>query len=499
MLSNLAVVYEREGRNNDAEQQLKRSLEISERIFDPSSRVVSQSLNSLAELYRLEARFADALPLVNRTISLNVASRDIALGVLYGAQTDGLAAPNEALETSYQVEQRFRSSAAGKAVTTLAARFAAGTDELAQLVRKDQDIAAEAERLNRSIVGAVSKAPVERNAAAEAQMRKRVEEIKSQRDKLEDIFKQRFPDYVALSNPQPLSVSETQALLADDEALVAFDIGARSYVWAITKVRAGWKQLPISAAEVAKEVTALRAALNPEGFKPFDANLAYLLDKQILEPIEDLISGKTRLSFVVDGALTSLPPQVRIARDPAGKDLASVDWLIREHSITVLPSIASLKVLRTKGGTLAGLKPMIGFGDPVFHRTARNEARQKVANSTEAWPASIAAERLPTPSRLLRRYPHYPRLPMNCVRLRNNSERRLKISGLERRLTSRMSNLRRWTSIELLISRPTRWSQVRSKGLPRLRLNLRSFSRFLQSPQKVMTACCGPATLHCSK
>ena len=302
MLSNLAVVYEREGRNDDAEQQLKRSLEISERIFDPSSRVVSRSLNNLAELYRIEARFADALPLVNRTISLNVASRDIALGVLYGAQTDGLAAPNEALETSYQVEQRFRSSAAGKAVTTLAARFAAGTDELAQLVRKDQDIAAEAERLNRSIVGAVSRAPGERNAAAEAQMRKRVEEIKSQRDKLEDIFKQRFPDYVALSNPQPLSVSETQALLADDEALVAFDIGARSYVWAITKVRAGWKQLPISAAEVAEEVTALRAALNPEGFKPFDANLAYLLDKQILEPIEDLISGKTRLSFVVDGA-----------------------------------------------------------------------------------------------------------------------------------------------------------------------------------------------------
>ena len=210
-------------------------------------------------------------------------------------------------------------------------------------------------------------------------MRKRVEEIKSQRDKLEDIFKQRFPDYVALSNPQPLSVSETQALLADDEALVVFDLGALSYVWAITKDRAGWQQLSISAAEVAKEVTALRAALDPEGFKPFDANLAYLLDKQILEPIEHLISGKTRLSLVVDGALTSLPPQVLITRDPAGKNLASVDWLIREYSITVLPSIASLKVLRTKGGTLAGLKPMIGFGDPVFHRTARNEASQKVA------------------------------------------------------------------------------------------------------------------------
>jgi CHAT domain-containing protein/Tfp pilus assembly protein PilF len=378
-LSNLAVVYERKGRNDEAEQLLKRSLEISERLFDPSSRVVSQSLNNLAELYRIEARYADALPVVNRTIALKVASRAVALGVLYGAQTESLVAPKEALETSYEVEQRSRSSAAGKAVSTLAARFAAGTDELAQLVRKDQDITAEAERLNKGIVSAVSKPPAERNAAAEAQMRRRVEEIKSERDSLEGLLRRRFPDYVALSNPQPLSVSETQALLADDEALVVFDLGALSYVWAITKDRAGWQQLSISAVEVAKEVAALRAALDPEGFKPFDANLAYLLDKQVLEPIEHLISGKTRLSFVVDGALTSLPPQVLITHDPAGKNLASVDWLIREYSITVLPSIASLKVLRTKGGTLAGLKPMIGFGDPVFHRTARNEASQKVA------------------------------------------------------------------------------------------------------------------------
>lgn len=379
-LSNLAVVYQREGRDEEAEQLLKRSLTISENIFDPSNRVVAKSLNDLAELYRIEARFADALPIVERTISLNAASRDIALGVLYGALAENLITPKEVLEKSYGVEQRFRSSVTGKAVSTLAARFAAGTDELAGLVREDQDITAEAERLNRSMVSAISRPPSERNAAAEAQMRKRIEEIRSERGKLEDIFKQRFPDYVALSNPQPLSIAETQALLADDEALVVFDLDARSYVWAITKDQAGWKQLSVSAAEIATEVTALRAALDPEGFKPFDINLAYLLDKQVLEPIAELISGKTRLSFVVDGALTSLPPQVLITRDPAGKDLASADWLIREYSITVLPSIASLKVLRAKSASLTGLKPMIGFGDPIFQRTTRSDTRKRLAS-----------------------------------------------------------------------------------------------------------------------
>jgi CHAT domain-containing protein len=109
-------------------------------------------------------------------------------------------------------------------------------------------------------------------------------------------------------------------------------------------------------------------------------NLAYQLDGQIFEPLEELVSGKTRLSLVLDGALTSLPPQVLITRDPAGKDVASVDWLLRKYSITVLPSIASLKVLRTKGVAVADRKPMVGFGDPVFHRTARRDEKKKLAS-----------------------------------------------------------------------------------------------------------------------
>ena len=49
------------------------------------------------------------------------------------------------------------------------------------------------------------------------------------------------------------------------------------------------------------------------------------------------------MSFVVNGALTSLPPQVLVTNDPEGTDLASVDWLVRRYAITVLPSVASLK------------------------------------------------------------------------------------------------------------------------------------------------------------
>ena len=267
------------------------------RISSPQAKIESRpGLDHQApppELYRAQGRYADALPIVQRTIAQNDAKKSVALSVMYGSQSENLIPPAKALNASYAVLQQSASSAAGEAVSKLAARFAAGTNELAQLVRKDQDLTAEADRLDKSILAAVSKPPAERNGAMEAQIRKRIDEIKSERDKLRDVFNQRFPDYVALSKPQPLSVEQTQALLADDEALVAVDLDKKSYVWVITKDRAEWKELSASAADVSKEVKTLRDGLNPESPKPFDRKLAYKLYQQVLGPIEEIKRGWT--------------------------------------------------------------------------------------------------------------------------------------------------------------------------------------------------------------
>ena len=186
---------------------------------------------------------------------------------------------------------------------------------------------------------------------------------------------------------QVITVEVTQALLADDEAVVTIDLDQKSYVWVITKDRAEWREISVNAEDVSKEVETLRAGLNPNSPKPFDRNLAYQLYRQLLGPLEETISRKARLSFVLDGALTSLPPQVLITTDPDGKNLNSVDWLIRKCAITVLPSIASLKILRGEKSTVAVLKPMIGFGDPVFDRMKQTAGRPKVATLNRSLPS----------------------------------------------------------------------------------------------------------------
>ena len=69
---------------------------------------------------------------------------------------DVLRAARQALDDALNAVQRGTQSSAASAVNKLAVRLAAGTDRLAQLVRRDQDLAAEAEPLDKAMVEAVS-------------------------------------------------------------------------------------------------------------------------------------------------------------------------------------------------------------------------------------------------------------------------------------------------------------------------------------------------------
>ena len=93
------------------------------------------------------------------------------------------------------VVQHDAQSSAASAVNKLAVRLAAGSDRLAQLVRRDQDLAAETEALDKAIIGAVSKERSKRDAAAESRNRDRLAAISAERAGLQTTFAAEFPDY----------------------------------------------------------------------------------------------------------------------------------------------------------------------------------------------------------------------------------------------------------------------------------------------------------------
>ena len=94
------------------------------------------SLNNLASLYQAEGRTADALPMVERMMAGGRAQLRVALPVLLDAQTKQLLPADAAFDKALDVIQHGAQSAASSAVNKLAVRLAAGTDRLAELVRR---------------------------------------------------------------------------------------------------------------------------------------------------------------------------------------------------------------------------------------------------------------------------------------------------------------------------------------------------------------------------
>jgi hypothetical protein len=358
-------------------QQLKTNEAFLNATLKRATEIIDEAV---AQAEKDQVRYTDAVPIIRRTMSQGTANKFVALPVLLAAQEQKLVDAAQALAGSYEIVQRASASAAASAVSKLAARFAAGTDQLAQFVREDQDLSVEAEVLNKTVVAFVSKPPVQRSSAAEEQIRKRIEAVKVKRERLQQIFNERFPDYAALSKPQPVSLSETQALLADDEALLVFDFGDKSYGWIITKADANWTELKVSAKDLDAQVRALRVSLT-DSRKRFDPELAFKIYQTTFGAFAEMIAAKKRLSIVTNGALTSLPPQLLITKDPNGKRLKELDWLIRSHAVTVLPSVASLKVLRSGSQTSSAHKPIIAFADPVFSKAARKKMQTVAVRS----------------------------------------------------------------------------------------------------------------------
>jgi tetratricopeptide (TPR) repeat protein len=135
-LNNLAALYRRQGRYADAELLYQRALAIREEALGRDHPDVVISLNNLANLHLEQNRYVDSLPIIKRTVSQGIAEKVVAFPVLFSSQAQHLINAVEALTDSYEVVQRAASSAAASAVSKLAARLAAGNDELAQFVRK---------------------------------------------------------------------------------------------------------------------------------------------------------------------------------------------------------------------------------------------------------------------------------------------------------------------------------------------------------------------------
>jgi CHAT domain-containing protein/Tfp pilus assembly protein PilF len=391
-LNNLGDLYQRQDRLAEAQPVYERALAIRERTVGPDHPDNAISANNLASLYQAEGRTADALPLVERLTTYGRAQIRAALPVLLDAPKKQLIPADKAFDEALDVIQRGTQSSAASAVNKLAVRVAAGSDHLAELVRRDQDLASEADTLDKAIIASLSKQGAPRDAATG---RARLAAITTERANLQKTFATEFPDYAALSNPLPLKAGEIQALLSADEALVLFALADKdSYVLTLTRDNFDWERIPLGADILTQKIATLRRGLDVGKASDasgksglYDLALANELYAALLGPVERLVKDKRSLLIAPSGALTALPFHLLVTEKPTAAIPDKIEgyrdaaWLLKRQAVSVLPSVSSLKALRGFARRDQAVKPMTGFGDPVFNPAKAGDERRTASRS----------------------------------------------------------------------------------------------------------------------
>jgi CHAT domain-containing protein/Tfp pilus assembly protein PilF len=305
------------------------------------------------------------------------------------------------LQEAFEAAQWAQSSAAGQSARRVAARFAAGEGEIAELARRKQDLVNQWRALDQRYLAQVAVARAE--TAQENGLVTLAADLTRHIDRLDAEILTRFPAYAGLTQPGAVSVAQVQAMLTPSEAvLLPITTPDETYVFAITSDAAVWARSPLTEVTLDSAVRRLRADLDGSGVvragvaltqstlrtgPKLDRTAAHDLYQQLFAPVADLLNTRQTLFVVQEGALAGLPLSLLVASAPKGEDsdpeaLRATDWVMRHFAISTLPSVSSLVTQRRYRNPVQPSEAFAGFGDPRFQGT-------QIASATP--PQSVAA------------------------------------------------------------------------------------------------------------
>lgn len=417
-VNSLGVFYHAQSRYAEAGPLYERYLAISEKTLGADHPDVGLALNNLAllalgqsDLGGAARHWRRASALLQRSLERggSFASEDASKSQLrrHNWYFEGLVKTTyriarersngaQAAMEMFEIAQWAVGSEAATSLAQMAARSAGGFAQLAPIVRERQDLVAEWHAKHKQLITAWGEPPASRSLARETSLAERLAAIDKRIVAIDNQFGREFPDYAALATPKPISIAVAQAALRGDEALVFFldthgllkPLPEETFVWVVTKSEVRWFRSELGRAALTREVVALRCGLDATSWNadgaarcagllrldkalqggealPFDVVRAHALYRSLLSEARDQIDGK-HLLIVPSGALTQLPFHVLVSEAPRSSNLADARWLIHDHAITVLPSVASLAALRRTGKASAAPRPLIGFGNPLL-------------------------------------------------------------------------------------------------------------------------------------
>jgi CHAT domain-containing protein len=316
----------------------------------------------------------------------------------------GLRAADEA----FRIAGYLGGQAAHTAFGQSSARAMAAYDpELADLVRREQDMDKQIDALEETLSSALMGPPDQQDAGALNTLQATIANVAKAREAILAEINRRFPKYANFTKPQPATVAEVQKNLHRNEAFISiFSTNEKIYLWAIPhRGEPSFTVGRLTRKELAKLIADLRRSLDPDphtlgDIPAFDVQKAYELYRHLLKPVEPAWKDAADLIVTVNGELGQQPlallptEQVKLAegKNELFAHYRDIPWLIRKASVTMLPSVNALITLRSLPDGDPQRKAFIGFGDPIFNLQQLAMEKPGEARSPEGLRASGEAK-----------------------------------------------------------------------------------------------------------
>jgi CHAT domain-containing protein len=287
-------------------------------------------------------------------------------------------APKEIFKISVALNRNVVQDALGAS----GARAAADSSQLADLVRKEQDAAKQIEAFTTMLSDALAFPTDQRNPQSLAELKSSLDSLSTARQTILDEIEWRFPKYADLIHPKTPDFITVQANLKPNEAMIVlYPSQEKIYAWGIPeKGDVAFAVVPLGKDDLQEKALRLRQTLSPVpktfGKIPeFNVDLAYDLYSYLLKPIEAGWKSADDLIIVSPGPLGQIPfslfPTEPFQPNPEEELLfehyREAPWLIKNFSLTRLPSVSSLITLRNIPEGEPDRKAFLGFGDPYFN------------------------------------------------------------------------------------------------------------------------------------
>lgn len=399
------------GKNEEAANAFRRALALSEKATDPGVRIVT--FYNLARAERALGRLDDAHSTINKSLKIvedlrkNVNSPDLRASFFSGVQK------NYELSIQILTDLDHARPGNGFAAEALLMSEKSRARLLVDLIRESgADLRKDApkdlvnrERELRGLIQRQAQYRVELELSGKrqseiAEVEKQIDPLKSEFQELQAQIREQSPRALSLARYEPLTLQQIQNELRSDDILLEFSLGdERSHLWMVTPNSfqafelPGRRTIEASSVEVYKAVTTRQQLGAQTGSAVEEADKLFSqkapeLSKMLFSQVATQLGNK-RLLLVTEGKLQLVPFDALPALDAPVESGAPPKWLIADHEIIQLPSIATLRAIRAaeKKNPDAADKIAAVIADPVF---ARTDAR--VQNSSLAPAVASAAD-----------------------------------------------------------------------------------------------------------